>query len=251
MTSLSRRLLLLGAGTALLAGCSGELADVRLPGSDSCRVPDELVDFTTVGTGALGYEIGRRSSSMRSDPRFLELLDRWAEDWAQLSGLGAITQVWSYGAFVDKCNSLHQAGRAFDFAEVVHERGSVSCRVDQWGPGTDEQLRSYWRLAASLHLHFAYTLTHLYNSAHANHIHVDNAVSGDDLSTFRERSRVQVQFVQAALRHVHGRDVEVTGGYDDQTRDALRPVQQALGITRPLADADGWREFLRATASGA
>lgn len=249
MPHLSRRLLLLGAGSALLAGCSGITDGVDLGSRGACRTPGELVDFDAVGGGVLGYEIGRRTTSMKSEPAFLDLLNTWAEDWSAMSGLGAITQVWSYGAYVDKCSSFHQVGRAFDVAEVVHEGGSVSCRFDQWGPGTAQQLRDYWRLAASLHLHFAYTLTHLYDGAHANHIHVDNSVSGDELSTFRERSQVQVQFVQAALRHVHGAGVELTSTYDDQTRDALRQVQRSLGITRPLGDADGWREFLRLTAS--
>lgn len=252
MANFSRRGLLLASGAMLLAGCGrdvfqdvGEVPDVGA----NCRTPEALVDFSTVGTGVLGYEIDRTPSVMRADPSFLERLELWAADWTSMSGFGAIREVWSYGAYVDKCNSFHQAGRAFDFAEVVHEGGSVSCRFDTWGPGTDAQLRDYWRLAASLHLHFAYTLTYPYNAQHRNHIHVDNSVSGDELSTFQERSGVQVQLVQSALRHVHGRDVELTGDYDQQTRDELRQVQRELGLTDPLADAAGWQGLLRATAS--
>lgn len=252
MVDFSRRGLLLAGGTVLLAGCGSDVVPdlPKIPdGGDNCRTPESLVGFDTVGTGALGYEIDRAHTSMRSDPRFLERLELWAEDWAAMSGLGAIREVWSYGAYVDKCSSFHQAGRAFDFAEVVHEAGSVSCRFDTWDPGTAEQLRDYWRLAASLHLHFAYTLTYLYNAQHHNHIHVDNSVSGEELSTFSTRSGVQVQLVQSALRHVHGRDVEATGSYDEQTKAELRQVQAGLGLSDPLADAAGWHGFLRATAS--
>lgn len=256
MTGLSRRGVLLAGGTMLLAGCGvgGVPSIPGLPGQGdprACRAPGELTSFSTVGGALLGYEITGMPTTMRSEAGFLGLLNSWAEDWADLSGMGAITEVWSYGAYVDRCGSYHQVGRAFDFARLVHERGTVSCRYDSWSPGTDTQLRGYWRLAASLHLHFAYTLTYLYNQAHHNHIHVDNSVSGDSFSTFREGSQVQVQMVQAACRYVFGRDVELTGDYDDQTRSALRPVQQGLGISRPLSDADGWREFLRAAASGA
>lgn len=219
----------------------------RLPGT--CRTPDSLVEFSTLAGGTLGYEVGRTTTSYRADPRFVELLEGWAEDWATLSGLGAITTIWSYGAYVDKCQSFHSAGRAFDIAEVSHERGSVSCRYDAWGPGTATQTKDYWRLAASLHLHFGYTLTHLYNAAHNNHIHVDNAVSGWEGTSFRERSRAQVHMVQAACQQVFGAAVDITGRYDDQTRSALRAIQSSLGITRPLSDTDGWREFLKATAS--
>jgi len=207
------------------------------------------VEFSTLGTGSLGYEIGRSPTTYKADPRFVELLEGWAEDWAALSGLGAITTVWSYGAYVDKCQSFHAAGRAFDIAEVEHENGSVSCRFDVWGPGTPRQTTDYWRLAASLHLHFGYTLTHLYDESHHNHIHVDNAVSRWEETAFSTGSRAQVHMVQAACRNVFGADVDITGSWDQQTRAGLRTIQSSLDITRPLGDVDGWREFLRATAS--
>lgn len=49
--------------------------------------------------------------------------------------------------------------------------------------------------------------------------------------------------------HSAGRAFDIAGTYDDQTRKALRHIQASLGIARPLADMDGWHEFLRATAS--
>lgn len=243
----TRRAALAAGIAALTAGCSTGMPPPRLPGT--CRTPDALEDFSSLAGAPLGYEVGRTTTTFRADPRFVELLEAWAKDWALWSGFGAITTVWSYGAYVDKCDSFHGAGRAFDIAEVVHEGGSVSCRWDTWRPGTARQLRDYWRLAASFHLHFAYTLTHLYDAAHHNHIHVDNAVSGWEQSSFRPGSQVQVHMVQSACRHVFGTEVEVTGAYDEQTRDALRSVQASLGITRSLSDVEGWREFLRATAS--
>ena len=257
MAIVSRRGLLLAGGTLLLPGCGSDDAQPLPEQPDdgqaqgTCRTPGPLVDFSSVGTAVLGYEISRGPTTMRADAAFLRRLEAWAADWSDLSGLGRIQSVWSYGAYVDRCASFHQVGRAFDFAEVVHDGGSVSCRFDKWQPGTDGQLRDYWRLAASLHLHFAYTLTYLYNVGHHNHIHVDNSISGDSLSTFSEDSQAQVHLVQAALRHVFGRDVETTGGYDEQTRSPLREVQRELGISRPLADTDGWHSFLRATASRA
>ncbi len=254
---MSRRAVVVSGLAALVAGCSTDiprlpgvprLPDVRVPGT--CRVPDSLVDFSTIGDSSLGYELGRDLTTFKADPRFLELLEAWAEDWATLSGLGAITTIWSYGAYVDKCQSFHAAGRAFDIAEVEHEAGSVSCRYDVWGPGSQQQTTDYWRLAASLHLHFGYTLTHLYDEAHHNHIHVDNAVSQWEETAFSAGSQAQVHMVQAACRQVFNADVDITGEWDEQTRSALRPIQASLGITRPLGDAAGWREFLQATASG-
>lgn len=232
---------------ALTAGCSTGMPPVRVPGT--CRSPESLVEFSTLGGATLGYEVGRTATTYRADPRFVDLLEAWAEDWSAMSGLGALTTIWSYGAYVDKCTSFHASGRAFDIAEVAHENGSVSCRFDRWAPGDATQLRDYWRLAASLHLHFGYTLTYLYDDEHRNHIHVDNAVSGWGAPSFRPRSEVQVHMVQAACQRVFGAAVDITGVFDDQTREALRPIQASLGITRPLTDDDGWREFLRATAA--
>ena len=79
--------------------------------------------------------------------------------------------------------------------------GVVSCRYDRWRTAPPAELeaarRAYWAVAAGLHLRFAYVLTYLYDAQHDNHIHIDNGRSGPDLSTFRPRSRVQVQAVQA------------------------------------------------------
>ncbi|HMT86774.1 MAG TPA: extensin family protein [Arachnia sp.] len=248
-----RRAFLLLGGVVPLAGC----ANIALPFVDSgdgdangsCRTPESLAEFGTLAGAPLGYEVDRTQVTYQADPRFIELLEAWAADWVSLSGLGALTKVWSYGAYVDKCSSWHQAGRAFDFAELEHEGGSVSCRQDVWGED-EGRMRLYWRLAASLHEHFAYTLTCRYNDAHRNHIHVDNGVSGWKPTTFDAGSRVQVQMVQNAARYVFGKEVATTDAYDAQTKEAVRAVQRSAGITRPLADADGWREFLRATASG-
>ncbi len=251
----TRRALLTAASLALLTGCGRNTVLEPLGEPDgraapTCRTPGDLVAFDAVSTGTLLYDETGAPTTMQSDPAFLARLEAWAADWAELSGLGAIRTVTSFGAYVDKCGSYHQVGRAFDISAIAHDRGEVSLRFDRWGPGSSTQLRDYWRLAASLHLHFSYTLAYPYDAAHHNHIHVDNAVSGDGLSTFNRRSGTQVQLVQYACRHVFGHDVEPTGDYDDQTRDAVRRVQSMADLTSPLATPEGWRGFLRAVARG-
>ena len=245
-----RRAFLLGAAALPAAACSGP---VSLPIPDvggvvGCRTPDSLASFSTLGGAPLTYEVTGAAQSFRADPRFIELLEEWAAGWVSASGLGPLREVSTYGAFVDRCDSWHAAGRAFDFAELVHEGGTVSCRYDVWGDDP-AQLPGYWRLAASVASRFTYTLTYRYNAQHHNHIHIDNGVNGFEAPSFRERSRTQVQLVQGVLRHVFGRDVEASGRYDEQTRSAVRAVQRDLGITVPLSNADGWREFLTGAAA--
>lgn len=212
-----------------------------------CLSPESLVQFDGLGQASLGYEIDNAITSYQADPNFITLLEDWLADWEENSGLGKAKVIWSYGAYVDKCGSWHAAGRAFDIARIEHEKGTVSCRFDEWGPGEEGQLRNYWRLAASLHLHFAYTLTYLYDASHANHIHFDNGVSEGDLSIFDAASTTQTQLVQASCRYLFNKEVEVTGVYDEQTKNQLRQVQSSLGITQPLGTKEGWHAFLRAT----
>lgn len=243
---ISRRALLAGASVLPLAGCG---VAQQLGAEDfSCRTPDELTPFGTLAGAPLSYEVSGQRQTFRADPQFIELLEDWAADWADLAGLGPITGISTYGAYVDKCDSWHAAGRAFDFAVVRHEEGEVSCRHDVWGDDAD-RLRSYWRLAASLASRFTYTLTLSYNEQHANHIHVDNSVNGYGATAFREGSRTQVQVVQGVARHVFGLDCPESGTYDDQTRQAVRQVQSRLGINRPLSDPAGWNGFLRGSAA--
>ena len=240
-----RRAFLLGAAALPAAACSGP---VSLPIPDvggvvGCRTPDSLASFSTLGGAPLTYEVTGAAQSFRADPRFIELLEEWAADWVSASGLGPLREVSTYGAFVDRCDSWHAAGRAFDFAELVHEGGAVSCRYDVWGDDP-AQLPGYWRLAASVASRFTYTLTYRYNAQHHNHIHIDNGINGFEDASFREGSGTQVDLVQGVLRYVFGRDVADSGRYDEQTRSAVRQVQRELGITAPLSNADGWREFL-------
>ncbi|MHA7861859.1 extensin family protein [Tessaracoccus sp. Y36] len=248
----SRRALLLGAAVLPLAACGrfDPGFDVPLDGPVACRSPESLTAFDTLGGAPLRYEITGTPQSFNADPRFVEQLQGWADDWVAVSGLGALAAVSTYGAHVDKCGSWHAAGRAFDFGVLTHEDGTeVSCRYDRYGEDPT-RLGLYWRLAASLAKHFNYTLTYRYNEQHHNHIHVDNGVSGYEPFGFNEGSRTHVTLVQGVLRWVFGRDVPDHGDFDATTRDAARALQQEFGITQRLSTTEGWAAFLDAAARG-
>lgn len=257
----NRRAFLLGAAALPMAACSRASSDGGFGDGEGeggfgdggsgggCRTPEELASFTTIGGAPIAYEISGVEQAWRADPRFTERLEAWAADWVTLAGLGPIRRITTYGAFVDKCDSWHAAGRAFDFAVVEHDGIAVSCRYDVYGDDPDE-LRRYWRLSASLAKWFTYTLTYRYNEQHHNHIHIDNGVSGYDETGFRERSRAQVEVVQGVARHVFGLDAPESGSFDGATRDAVRQIQQSLGISQPLRTAEGWRAFLDAATAG-
>ena len=254
----SRRVFLLGAAALPLAACSRVVPEIeRLihddgpPRSSSgCREPEALESFDQLGGAPLRYEITGTQQSFKADPRFVEKLQAWADEWVTLSGLGPLTAVSTYGAHVDKCGSWHAAGRAFDFGVLTHADGTeISCRYDLFGEDPT-QLALYWKLAASLGKHFNYTLTYRYNEQHHNHIHVDNGVSGYDAISFNQRSGTHVALVQGVLRWVFGLDVADDADFGSATRDAARSVQQQFGITQRLASAEGWAAFLDAAVTG-
>ena len=103
--------------------------------------------------------------------------------------------------------------------------------------------------AAGLHHEFADVLTYLYDSEHANHIHVDTGRFGAERPRLIRRSRVQVQAVQAMCRHVWGRtDVEITGEWDDRTRDVTTQILEGVGANAELSESQqAWQAFMVAT----
>ena len=189
---------------------------------------------------------------MRIDGAFAAQLDRWLADWNATSRHPGATQLWSYGAHVtkDECRSWHANGRAFDISRLrAGDRLLVSARTDLWHTVDADQQerlrRRYWALTASLSLHFSYVLHHHFDPAHANHLHVDNAVSGNGMSRFEKRSRVQNQTVQAICQTLWGQPGEVTGEWSD-TRAQAGPVLDRLGLS-DLGRQESWQAFLRAS----
>ncbi|MBO0812274.1 MAG: hypothetical protein J2P23_09540 [Microlunatus sp.] len=166
--------------------------------------------------------------------------------------------MWTYGSWLggqSACNSWHDAGRAFDLSRLV-AGGAVqaSCRYDIWSRYSGARQRyfrhRYWALAASLHLHFAYVLTYLYNADHHNHIHIDNGRSGDHLSTFDKDSPTQIQAVQGMLIDIWVKQLEITGRWDRRTRIATGEVLAGTEAAGTIDDGDDhWRSFLRRTAA--
>ncbi|QDP95776.1 hypothetical protein FOE78_07585 [Microlunatus elymi] len=252
-----RTLLALGLGT-IAAGVAGCSTGGGSSPSAYCVSTGQVGRHSRLGNARLVYDISGKPTSFRFDGGFYDQLVRWLSDYRELSGTKPPDQVWTYGSWLDgepNCDSWHDAGRAFDLSRLVAgNEVLVSCRYDLWRNYTGARLQyfrsRYWALAASLHLHFAYVLTYLYNSTHHNHIHIDNGRSGDQLSTFSKRSPSQVQAVQGMLNHVWGQRVEISSDWNDETADATRSVLERTEHPGAVDDGtDQWRAFLRATAA--
>lgn len=267
-----RRALIGAAGLAALGYAASVVApEVRerveeyepdVPGPRPTPEPvarDELDRFTTLAGARLTYEVDEAPTVLFMESGFAQRLDRSLRSHWVAAGWGAPASVSSYGTWVAPRGrarpSWHHEGRAFDVGRVLGGGGStlISCRYDLWrsqsGAARAAAERAYWRLAATLHRDFAYVLTYLYDDAHANHIHVDDGLSGDGPSRFRAGSRVQVQAVQAMCTHVWDLPVQTSGSWDAATRQATATVLERIGAGRRLTGGqDDWHAFLTATA---
>jgi hypothetical protein len=256
--SLSRRAALaigLGGTAAAMTVCS---ADRKPSPQPYCVSRASLARHGSLRGARLVYDISQIPTGFWFDRDFYGRLGVWFDDYLRLTGGSRPDQVWTYGSWLDGhpgCTSWHDAGRAFDLSRLVTDGAvQVSCRYDIWRHYSGSQLHyfrtRYWALAASLHLHFAYVLTYLYNADHDNHIHIDNGRSGDHLSTFDPDSPSQVQAIQGMLTHVWDKPVPITGEWDRQTREATGDVLQATKTGGTVDDGDEhWRSFLRRTAA--
>lgn len=250
---LSRRALLgstAGLAAAGLAGCTGD--SPLTPRERPTPVPqNSLPAFRSIGGATLLYEEDRQPREFHLTEGFHTQLEAWYAEWAELSGQSA-DRIRSYGTWTDaavKGTSWHNTGRAFDLCALV-SGGTVlaSMRRDQWpNPNDPALLRPYWGVAASLHLHFAYVLTYLYDANHSNHIHIDNSVSGTGASTFTGRSKVQNQAVQAISTQVWGRPTPSNGSWDSATQREVRYVLRSRQLGEDLTEQPVWQAYLRAS----
>ncbi len=169
-------------------------------------------------------------------------------------------RVWTYGVYAnrsDGCVSMHNFGRAFDLTRLYATNAGVLTKVfngryDQWRSSTGSTLtttrKRYWATAASLHYHFKYVLTYVYNTAHWNHIHFDNQVSGSGNSTFSTGSTSQVKHVQACCTYIWGYPTTIDGIWGPQTAGNSSKALARIGRSGAITSSQtNWLEFNKAT----
>lgn len=247
---------ILGLGGAAV----GTAAVAMLPGGAAHAAPcvneASLPLQRSVGGATMYYVETLQPAGARLEPAFFARLGAWKTFWQQNTTYSPMDQLIHYGGYNnrnDGCVSMHNYGRAFDITSAWS--GTVrqfSLRYDIWRSWTGSQLttvrRQYWTAAASFHLYFEHTLTYLFNTAHHNHIHIDNKVSGSGLSRF-SGTTAQVQALQAMLNYVWAKGTKVDGVWGPQTDRHAREVLTRIGKPGSVstASATGWRNLLTAT----
>ncbi|MDN5768410.1 MAG: hypothetical protein L0H96_08075 [Humibacillus sp.] len=215
----------------------------------------ELTARARIGSAAHRYEVNGLATPYYATDAMAERLQGWLALHRRHTGQTP-DRVFTFGAWTrGDGTSWHHSGEAIDIAALRRGGKDVaSARYDRWrdDPAAElrGRLRTYWQLAAGLHLQFADVLTYLYDDRHTNHIHVDTGRFGPSgAPRLIQRSRVQTQALQAMCVHVWGRrDVEVTGELDSATRDATSAILRDHGGRGEITDGvEAWQAFLVAT----
>lgn len=230
-----RRIFTLAAGGAV-AAASG----VLLPASPA-GAHGTISSYPGIGGQPTVYEGTGARASFGYRPSFHDELGQWLDRWYTNTPTSYLKpmRIWTLGAHYDgRYSEAHNAGRGFDLTRIYTTiNGSMTKRFDanygQWRNLSGDTLatvrRRYWATSASLHYHFRNVLTYLYNSAHWNHIHIDNLVSGTGYSTFAPGSGAQVQHVRACCRYIWGKGTSLSGGWTDDVRQDAHEVMVRIG----------------------
>jgi hypothetical protein len=234
------------AGLLLPAGTADAVTVTRYPG---------------VGGEPTYYEPTGARTNFSYNPTFHDQLGTWLNFWFLNTPINYQRpfHIYSYGCYVPNDpppDDAHKFGRGFDLARIFCTDGGridrkFTARYDQWSTwgAADKALarRHYWATSASAHYYFRDVLTYLFNSAHHNHIHIDNTVTGAT-SSFDTSSKAQTQHVQACLNYIWGRSVAIDGSWGSQTQSNSTAVLRRIGRSSgTLTTKANWLAFNKAS----
>lgn len=180
---------------------------------------------------------------VRSTAAFEDKLDNFSYDLVKLTprSYGSIQYFGTAGAYVNK-PKYHGLGRAFDL-------DMVRWRYRTCGPILGHHTypialvrRRYIGVDAICRRWFKYVLDGWYDSAHRDHIHVDD---GGGLLLFRKYYRSDTVFVQAAANLMMGAGLVIDGIYGPRTDAAFTAMKNRLGVPhRVSSNSTIYRVFL-------
>lgn len=236
------------------AGAVGAGAAAALFRPTNAWAANEQIRFSEVNRVPLFYP-GTREYTATSNREFYARLEDFIRDLKREvpGSRGSMRRIYTLGAYVDK-PEYHgrDGGRAFDLASVHWQHMIISPLAGEHASDRSK-IRHYLGLEAMCRRWFDYVLDGWYDTAHANHLHLDDA--------FRDRGarlvldihrRSMVLFVQAACRYIFDQRVEIDGNFGPQTQAALRKAKQQVSVTGDLEKSEAsWRGFLRRTANKA
>jgi len=158
------------------------------------------------------------------------------------ASFGPLEKISSAGLHVVKAG-MHGEGRACDWDRLVFANISISPLEKDHKSTSLEKRRRYWAFAAICRSNASFVLHGLFNQAHEDHVHQDNA-SGVGFST----ASSSVKLCQAVLNDIFGEKLATDGDFGTNTREAFGRATERLRLPDDISNVSVWRRFLRRSA---
>ena len=175
-----------------------------------------------------------------ADELFIKQLNACFDELWEICPLGKAVIINSAGTYVDKPGSYHNKGRAFDIDSIFWKDKSFVFS------NFPKQPIFYLGVEAVLKKHFGTVLSFLYNTAHNDHIHIDNGSS-----KYFRKVKSTVLFIQATIVYVFEISIAIDGIWGPETESALSYVLNMLGLSTDINNLHVWNIFLTLSAKTA
>ncbi|MGH3665314.1 MAG: extensin family protein [Egibacteraceae bacterium] len=191
-----------------------------------------------------------RRVSIYSTYAFKKRLNQWVAALGKVSRnnggprYGAIERIVTAGAYVNR-SGQHGEGTAFDL-DQIRWKGGIKCTPYRHvhAARSRSHRRRYLALDAMTRRHFRYVLDGWYNSAHADHIHLD---FGGRPTTCSRGSRSDTVFVQSLCNNLISTGIAgpVDGIWGSQTEAAFQTSLRRVRVGGdPFGNRFVWRRYL-------
>jgi hypothetical protein len=179
----------------------------------------------------------------RSTSAFEDKLDNFSRDVARVAprSYGRLRYFGTAGAYVNK-PKYHGLGRAFDLDLVRWSRVTCGPILGHHTHRRRAIRRRYIGVDALARRWFKYVLDGWYNTAHRDHMHLDD---GGGALVFNHSYRSDTVFIQAAANVMIDAHLVIDGLYGPKTNKAFRVMKNRLDIPHRVSiDAATYRQFL-------
>jgi hypothetical protein len=161
-------------------------------------------------------------------------LEGFVQDLIDSCPLGQPVAIVTAGVYVDKPNSKHQLGRAFDLDSIFwSDRVFVAKNYP-----SDKAY--YLGIEAIIRKHFGTVLQYKYDRRHEDHFHFDDGTQPD----FNTSWRSYTYFAQTSLNVIFGESLDEDGVWGPKTAEALNRVLTAANINMPITTKVNWQAYL-------
>lgn len=154
-------------------------------------------------------------------------------------GMGWIWWIGDIGVKVCK-SGCHSSGNAMDFTAIRFSNTGVDMNRDWRSSRPLKKRRQYLGVWAGLRSWNSTVLTNTFNSAHWDHIHVDNGANSS-VPPLRTNMGTDTKFVQTASNLLNGTNLAVDGSWGNATWTAFDNLLTKFNIECQSPTTNAWQ----------